>query len=235
MKITLLTGRIFDFAAVLGFDVRVIRSRTAKRLTLRIDEKEHCPVLTVPKHCSQKQICRFLEDNRDWVVNMMAKLPKGKKFENGDEFWLWGKKYVIVHSSKQRGVKTEDEQLLIGGEKEFLHKRMCDFLKKQALKKLSDLAVEKAKILNVRITSIVVKDTKSRWGSCSTLGNINFNWRIVMAPLFVIEYLVCHEVCHLKHPNHSSDFWKEVEQLCPDYQEGRKWLKIKGKELYKYV
>ncbi|MCQ2740852.1 MAG: M48 family metallopeptidase, partial [Alphaproteobacteria bacterium] len=76
---------------------------------------------------------------------------------------------------------------------------------------------------------------KSRWGSCSTLGNINYNWRTCMAPLYVIEYLVSHEVSHLLHPDHSASFWQTVEATCPNYKEGRRWLKIKGKDLYKYV
>ena len=67
------------------------------------------------------------------------------------------------------------------------------------------------------------------------LGNINYNWRIALAPMYVIEYLVCHEVCHLKHPNHSKDFWNELKNLCENFDEGRKWLKVRGKELYKYA
>ena len=96
------------------------------------------------------------------------------------------------------------------------------------------MSLQKAQIIDAKITSISVKDTKSRWGSCSTRGSINYNWRIVLAPKEVIEYLVCHEVSHLKHLNHSTDFWATVKELCPHCKEARRWLKIRGRELYKY-
>lgn len=234
MKITLLTGPTFDFSGQFPFDVKVIRSPLAKRLTLRIDEKNHRPVLTLPKYCSQSKALKFLQANRDWVVNMLARLPQASGFTNGDTISFFGQRFIILHLPGQRGTCFEDDFLKVGGAVEFLHRRVTDFLKQQTLSRLSDLSVQKAKLLNCRIAGVAIKDTKSRWGSCSTLCNINYNWRICMAPLFVINYLVCHEVTHLKHPDHSSDFWLTLSQLCPDFKEGRHWLKVKGKDLYKY-
>lgn len=235
MKITLLTGPTFDFNNQFEFDVKVVKSPLAKRLTLRIDEKNHRPVLTVPKYCSQNKALKFLQTNHDWIVNMLARLPQPGHFTNGETVQFFGQKYILLHSPGQRGVYFEDGFLKVGGDMEFLHRRTTDFLKQQTLKKLSDLTVKKAKILGCRVAGVAVKDTKSRWGSCSTLGNINYNWRISMAPLYVINYLVCHEVTHLKHPDHSASFWQTLKELCPDCDEGRHWLKVKGKELYKYI
>lgn len=234
MKITLLTGRIFDFSKDFNFDVKVKKSAVAKKLVLRIDEKNHCSVLTVPKYCSQKKAMAFLKENEDWIINMLAKLPKKSNFTNGEEICVFGKKYKIVYNERHRGVCFENDNLNVGGDEFFLHRRVKDFLKKYAVDELAELSLEKAKKIGVKISSVSVKDTKSRWGSCSTRGNINYNWRIVLAPVYVIDYLVCHEVCHLIHPNHSTAFWNEVKNLCSNYKEGRSWLKIKGKELYKY-
>ena len=234
MKITLLTGKTFDFSKEFDFNVKVKKSSTAKKLVIRIDEKNRCPVLSVPKYCSQKQALNFLRENEVWIVNMLARLPQKKDFENGEEISFWGKKYVIVHDIKHKGACFENSELKIGGDEFFLHRRVKDFLKKQATDKLAEMSLDVAKKLGVRIVSVSIKDTKSRWGSCSTKGNINYNWRIVLAPIDVIEYLVCHEVCHLKHPNHSVDFWNEVKRVCSSCEEGRRWLKIKGKDLYKY-
>lgn len=234
MKITLLTGKTFDFSKYFDFEVKVKKSSTAKKLVLRIDEKNRCPVLSVPKYCSQKQALKFLQENEVWVVNMLARLPQKSDFTDGDEISFFGKKYIIVHNIKYKGVYFDNEELKVCGDSVFLHRRVKDFLKKQAADRLAEMSVVTAKKIGVKISSVSIKDTKSRWGSCSTKGNINYNWRIVLAPKNVIDYLVCHEVCHLKHPNHSSAFWEEVKNVCPDYKEWRNWLKIKGKDLYKY-
>ena len=235
MKITLLTGRTFDYQKHFGFPIKITKSSRAKRLTIRIDEKNHCPSLTIPKGCSQKQAVKFVDANKDWILNMMARLPQAKNFCNGDTISFFGKNYIINQTHAQKGGCFEDNYIKIGGQPEFLNRRVTDFLKEQTLEKLSKLTLEKAKILNCHVSGVSIKDTKSRWGSCSTLGNINYNWRICMAPSYVIDYLVSHEVSHLLHPDHSASFWQTVETLCPNYKEGRHWLKIKGKDLYKYV
>ena len=235
MKITLLTGPTFDFKNDFDFDIKIIKSPLAKRLTLRIDEKNRRAVLTIPKYCSRKRALSFLRQHRDWITNMLARLPQPKYFTNGAEFEFFGVKYTVQHIENQRGGKLANNVLTIGGKLEFLHRRVSDFLKQQTLKRLSAMSVDKAKTLGCRITSVSIKDTKSRWGSCSTLGNINYNWRISMAPLNVINYLVCHEISHLKHPNHSPEFWQTVAMLCPDYEQSRHWLKVRGKTLYQYI
>ena len=234
MKITLLTGQTFDFSKHLGFEVKVVKSPLAKRLTLRIDERKRQPVLTVPRYCSQTKALKFLDEHRDWIINMLARLPVISGFANGSIFSFFTKQYTVRHNPDQRGTFFDRDYLKVGGKPEFLHRRVTDFLKEQTLKQLSERTVQKAKLLNCPVASVSVKDTKSRWGSCSTLKNINYNWRICFAPEYVIDYLVCHEVSHLKHPDHSADFWTTVKELCPNCEDGRHWLKVKGKDLYKY-
>lgn len=84
---------------------------------------------------------------------------------------------------------------------------------------------------STKINRIMVKEQKKRWGSCSSKGNLNFNWRLILAPPEVLDYVVVHEMCHLKYMNHSKEFWCEVERILPDYKERRKWLKEKGTSL----
>ncbi|MBQ8597165.1 MAG: M48 family metallopeptidase, partial [Lachnospiraceae bacterium] len=86
----------------------------------------------------------------------------------------------------------------------------------------------------VTYEDIRIKDQKSRWGSCSSKGNLNFNWRIVMAPEPVCDYVVIHELCHLVHLDHSERFWKLVESICPGYEQYKKWLKTNGSRLYPF-
>ncbi len=235
MKITLLTGQTFDFKKIFGFETKIKKSSIAKKITLRIDEKERVPLLTIPTKCSQHQAINFLKANYNWIINTLAKLPPQTKFHNGDNLSFFGKNYTILHSPEQKGSFFEKDFIKISGKTEFLHRRTVDFLKKQTLIKLTDMSIQKASLLGCKINSITIKDTKSRWGSCSTLGNINYNWRICMAPTEIINYLVCHETTHLKHPNHSSSFWQTLESICPNYKECRNWLKINGKNLYKYI
>lgn len=235
MKITLFAGKTFDYEKALGFPIKVIKSATAKRLTLRIDAKTHQPVLTIPKRCSSARAVDFVDSQQDWITNNLARLPQTKNFSHGDVISIMGQDYTISHQPQLRsGDQLQDGQLIISGQTEFLHRRVSDFLKKLALQELSQRSQEQAKQLNCNLNNVCIKDTKSRWGSCSSNQNINYNWRIIMAPDFVIDYMIAHEVAHLAHQDHSSNFWQCVENMCPNYKEGRAWLKIKGKNLYTY-
>lgn len=84
----------------------------------------------------------------------------------------------------------------------------------------------------LKLNNIIIKDQSTRWGSCSTKGNINLNWRLALAPLFVSDYVIAHELAHLTEMNHSSRFWELVKKYLPNYQAGRKWLKEKGHTLH---
>lgn len=234
MKITLLTGRTFDIATALDMEIKVVKSPLAKRLTLRIDEKDRRPVLTLPRGCSSRKAVEFVDAHRDWIQNMLARLPAAGRFENGEAISVMGQQVIINHCPGRRGTAIEDGFLMVGGEPEFMHRRICDFLKKYAAPKLYEMSAAKAGQIGCTVRHIALKDTKSRWGSCSNRSNINYNWRIVLAPPHVIDYLVCHEVAHLAHQDHSAEFWNCVAGLCPDYENGRRWLKVRGKELYRW-
>lgn len=106
--------------------------------------------------------------------------------------------------------------------------------RRQAEQLLSEKAAFYAGRLGVSFADIRIKDQRSRWGSCSSKKNLNFNWRIIMAPEPVCDYVVIHEVCHLLHMDHSREFWKEVEGLCPEYRQYKSWLKEKGGLLYPF-
>ncbi len=235
MKITLLTGKTFDIQAALNMDIKIIKSPKAKRLTLRIDAKERLPILTIPSRCSAKRAVEFVEMHRAWLEENLQKIPAIKHFENGEKISLMGKEYIINHCPQKRcGVMIEEDNIIVSGSKEFLHRRICDFIKKKAQEQLLKKSQTLANKIGCHVNHVSIKDTKSRWGSCSSLENINYNWRICMAPKYVINYLVAHEVSHLLHQDHSREFWQCVKKLCPDAAKGRLWLKNYGKELYRY-
>lgn len=235
MKITLLTGKTFNIRQALDMEIKIIKSPKAKRLTLRIDAKERIPILTIPSRCSPQKAVDFVNQHRHWINENLQKIPQIRHFENGETISIFGKNYLICHlPQSRRGVFTEDNKLCVSGHIEFLHRRICDYIKKEAQKEFSALSKLMAKKIGCHIKNISIKDTKSRWGSCSSLENINYNWRIALAPEFVIHYLIAHEVSHLKHPNHSKDFWQCVKNLYPRCGEGRLWLKQHGRDLYIY-
>lgn len=235
MKITLFTGKTYNIQEAFDFDIKVIKSARAKRLTLRIDSKEHIPVLTIPSRCSSKRAIDFVEAHRGWIDNCLQKIPVSKKFEDGETISLFGEAVIIKHAPElRRGVFVEDGTLYVSGEKEFLHRRIKDYIKKQAKTEFYKRSKALADKLGCILNDVTIKDTKSRWGSCSSINNINYSWRIALAPKEVFEYLIAHEVSHLKHQDHSSAFWKCVAGLYPETEIGKNWLKHHSKELYLY-
>ena len=233
MKITLLTGKIYNIETAFDFPLKVLKSSRAKHLTLRIDSKERQPILTIPPRCSQKQAIAFVQSHQEWIINGLKDLPQMQRFTSGQSISLFGKEILIQHAPEKRwGAKIENNILYVSGGSEFLHRRVKDFIKKEAQKKFLSLSQNLAVKIGCKVNDVVIKDTKSRWGSCSSLNNINYNWRLAIAPEEVIHYIVAHEVSHLVHQDHSKEFWACVEQLCPNYEKGQTWLKQHGKELY---
>lgn len=235
MKITLLTGKIFDISEAVGMDIKVVPARSSRKLTLKIDEKERIPVLSVPRFCSRKHAVEFVNEHMDWIIKSLNKLPEVRYFEDGETFLLFGQNVTIKHCPEaRRGVWIEDGFLCVSGAAEFVHRRVKDYIKKQASEKFYTQSLKMAKQIGCKLIGVSIKDTKSRWGSCSTLNHINYSWRIALAPDYVIDYLMAHEVSHLKHQDHSDEFWACVATLCPEWSSGRIWLKRYGKTLYAY-
>lgn len=236
MKITLLTGKTFDISAEVGMDIKVIRSDKSGKLILRIDSKERIPVLSIPRFCSQRRAVKFVNENMDWILKSLAKLPEIKRFSDGDTISLFGQNIIISHRPEEKGgVWLENNLLCVSGDAEFLHRRVRDYIRRRAEEEFYIRSKELAEKIGCKLNGVVIKDTKSRWGSCSSLNNINYSWRIAMAPDFVIDYLIAHEVSHLKHHDHSDAFWECVATLCPEWARGNSWLRRNGKSLYAYL
>jgi predicted metal-dependent hydrolase len=144
-----------------------------------------------------------------------------------------GVPHRIVHEPSKRGtvMLSRDERgplMIVHGDRVHLPRRIADFLKREAKREIEALVVKHTGAVGKRAKAIRFKDTSSRWGSCTSDGNLSFSWRIMMAPRPVINYLVAHEVAHLKEMNHGPKFWKLCEQLCPDTERCKDWLKRNG-------
>ena len=147
-----------------------------------------------------------------------------------------GQIYTIEHSPIRGNTRLDKKNhiLYVSGGIEFLHRRVKDSIKKLALEEFTRRSNIVADKIGKRVHNVCIKDTKSRWASCSTLNNINYSWRLALAPDFVIRYIVAHEVSHLKHQDHSAYFWALVEYLEDDAEKGRDWLTENGHLLYIY-
>ena len=235
MKITLLTGKIYNIQEAFDFPLKVTKSAQAKRLTLRIDGKSRQAVLSIPPRCTQKQAIKFVTEHQEWIIEHLQNLPQVKHFTSGENISFFGQEILIQHAPEKRwGARIEQGVLYVSGESEFTHRRVKDFIKKEAQKTFLLRSQKLASKIDCKVHDVVIKDTKSRWGSCSSLNNINYNWRLALAPKEVIDYIIAHEVSHLAHQDHSKEFWSCVKKLCPTYKIGQSWLKQHGKELYMF-
>lgn len=207
------------------------------RITLRLEPGGRSARLTVPKSVSHAEIENFLERHRGWLAGRLSRFSGEAQIEPGGMLPIRGVAHRIVPTGKVRGVtetgiEGEDAVLYVGGAPEHLARRISDFLKREAKRDLDALATRHATTIGARIKAIRYKDTRSRWGSCTSDGTLSFSWRIVMAPPSVIDYLAAHEVAHLKEMNHGPKFWAICGDLCPAMEDARRWLKRNGTMLH---
>ena len=187
---------------------RVIRS-TRKTCAIVLDENASVSV-RLPLRGTDADAVRFLREKQYWIAEKRAKLLKRKE----------------ERLTRQAGLTPLTENQRIA-----LEKRYREAAKPYFSQRAAYYAGAYRHIIRHGYSAISVRDQKTRWGSCSGHGTLSFNWRLMLAPPDILDYVVVHELCHLEHLNHSRDFWACVEAILPDYRERRKWLKEHGHEL----
>ena len=220
-------------------DVQLRHNPRARRLILRLDSKTGNPVATCPPGISKGKISQFLQAHVDWLVEKQQARQPNVTFEHGATIPVRDIPHKLEHLGQTRGtvrlLEYEGERILmVTGNEAHMARRVTDWLKKQARTDLSEAVERHSRVLGVRASSIKIKDTTSRWGSCSSSRTLSFSWRIIMAPSHVLDYLAAHEVAHLREMNHSDRFWAHVETLCPAFEEGKAWLREHGRKLHAY-
>jgi predicted metal-dependent hydrolase len=208
------------------------RSQRARRVSLRIDPRGGSVVVTLPMRAGRRAGMSLLTAQADWVSARLAALPGATRFADGATIPLHGTPRVIRHMPHSRGtVWCEGGDILVAGEIDHLSRRVGDFFRAEARRAFAALAAAQAIAADVTPRRIIVKDTRSRWGSCSASGDLAFSWRLVMAPRFVQDYVAAHEVAHLRHMNHSPVFWELVATLSPHVDAAIQWLRTEGPRL----
>jgi predicted metal-dependent hydrolase len=173
-----------------------------------------------------EQILRFVEEKQRWIIRKKAEMQKQiqrkKQFLPGERFFFLGEEYVlqidpsITEDLELRGAFRIRPECLPLAQNTF--ERWYKYEAKVILKEKTEMSANNA---GVRVGRVKITSAEKRWGSCTSEGNINYSWRLVLAPEFVIDYVVAHEVAHRKQMNHSKKFWDEVEKLCPDYKNAK--------------
>lgn len=212
--------------------VRLRDNAQARRIILRIDPETDGVIVTLPPGAADAQAIALVQEKRGWIDNALRSLPPKSEIRDGAEISVLGQTCVIQHDPADRsGVRRDDTLLLVSGDVRHLKRRVADWLKAEARRHIVPRVEEMAACLGEPFSRISVRDTRSRWGSCTPSGNLSFSWRLVMAPEEILDYVVAHEVSHLRHLNHGVQFWQTVASLGVDAKAGRAWLNEHGQSL----
>jgi predicted metal-dependent hydrolase len=222
--------------------VALRRATTARRFTLRVRFAARDAVLTMPSRASIREARAFAERHTAWIAARLNRLPATIPFEHGSLVPLRGVDHAVVHLPERRGTVWTEERdgietrlaLCVAGKPEHVHRRVQDHFKREARRDLEDAVARHTSTLGLPPRGVGLRDPVSRWGSCSSSGSLNFSWRLVMAPPFVLDYLAAHEVAHLVHLDHSPRFWSLARDLCSETDRAEAWLSAHGAHLHKY-
>ncbi len=209
--------------------VRWRRSERARRVSLRIDATSGTVVVTLPRRTSRQVGVGLLRQHADWLGTRLAALPSAVRFAAGAAVPIEGVLHQVRHHEQGRGgAWIEDGAIVVSGEAEFLARRLGDFLRAEARRRLGALVAAISAEAGLCARRIAIKDTRTRWGSCTATGTLMFNWRLVMAPAAVQHYVVAHELAHLRHMDHGPGFWAFVAELTPHERFAEDWLRQHG-------
>lgn len=218
------------------------RSPRVKRMTLRLRNASRDFVLTLPQSVALATARDFLERQRGWMVERLRRLPAPVALIPDAVIPLRGIAHKIVHRpAGLRDVLIEAQcengtgpmfNLCVSGPMPHVPRLLLAYLKREAQRDLAAAVRFHAGKIGRSVKRVTIRDTTSRWGSCSSTGNLNFSWRLVLAPSYVLDYLAAHEVAHLVHMDHSARFWQTANQLSSDVARAEAWLKTHGAKLH---
>lgn len=209
------------------------RSARARAVRLSVSRFGECVTVTIPPGVRLDTARRFVDERRDWILRAIRESETRVKPKFGDSFPLGGIDLELCRNDGTRP-RRDGSQLFVPCDEPDLPARLGAYCRTMARKRLAASTGHHASLLSLASPNFRIKDTVSRWGSCSTKGNLNFSWRLIMMPPEILDYVVAHEVSHMVEMNHSMRFWRVVGRLCPDYAEHRTWLKKEGTRFLRY-
>ena len=205
---------------------KIIRSKR-KSIALIIEHNGDF-IVRAPIKALDKDIFDFIAKKQRWIqtkrTEQLNNFVKPLTFANNEKVSILGKEYVILLYDKTI-VKVADNILYLPLIK--TKEKLIKYLKKLALKVIKEELKDIAPVLDVKYESISINSAKTRWGSCSGSNKLHFTYKLMLCPMDVVDYIIIHELCHIKEKNHSKNFWKLVKTYYPDYKQCEKWLKEK--------
>lgn len=224
-----------------GFDAEVIRTDRRKTATVKVVEGKVSVV--VPRSITTDRVEALVTRKTRWIREKLLlhrehQPPKPKEYVSGESFAYLGRNYRLkVESGPAKSVKLKSGRLVVQvppsvqKRDQYVQGAVTEWYREHALQKLQEKVQRYAKVVRVSPSSVGIKTFSGRWGSCSTKGNMEFNWKIIIAPNRIVDYVVVHELCHLHHHDHSPGFWQCVERVFPDYKDAKDWLRTNSRQL----
>lgn len=217
-----------------GYEVDVIRTDRSK--SARVQVEDGSVSIIVPAGLAWDRITKIVADKHRWIkeklyLHQQTAPASSKEFVSGEAFTYLGRNYRLkIEPGAFQPAKLRQGRLVVTIPKEMssaalVRNAVVRWYRLQAQARFSEKVTRYSKIIGVKPASVAVKTFKSRWGSCTVKNEVLFHWKVIQAPHRIVDYVVVHELCHLKHHDHSVAFWRSVEAVIPDYLKCKEWLK----------
>jgi len=214
------------------------RNGKAKRIILRLTRESTGVVVTLPKNVNSARALAFVEKSVPWISKHLKQRSPRTVLGHGSIVPLRGIAHEVRAGAARRGLITVDSEachIIVPGDPRHLSRRLQDWLKAEAKADLTAASVRYGKAMEVSFRRVSIRDQKSRWGSCSASGDLSYNWRLILAPGHILDYVAAHEVAHRQHMNHGPKFWRLVLKHCPHASTAKHWFKSNGAELHRFT
>jgi predicted metal-dependent hydrolase len=215
-------------------EVHLKRSARARRFSLRVSRLDGKVTLSMPLRAREGEALAFLKGHEGWLRQTLQGMPESalRPVGLGTLLPVEGRE-LLLSSGTGRGIRVDGDKLLVPGDPASAGPRVAAWLKVLARDRLARASARYAGLVGRPFTALALRDTRSRWGSCSPDGRLMYSWRLIMAPPEVLDYVAAHEVAHLVELNHSPAYWAVVSRIYPGWQVQRAWLHAKGQTLHR--
>ncbi|MBR6684783.1 MAG: DUF45 domain-containing protein [Alphaproteobacteria bacterium] len=227
---------VFTLSSGVEIPIIITTRRGLRNITLRPKTRPRFEIhISKPWLVSEAAAIRFLESKQKWVNDIFQSVPQKVRLSPGQTIEFLGRRVLLRHDANVRANRMDYDAmcLVVGGSIDMFERRVRDFIKAEFLRELK--SVVRSAPSEFWPQRIAIRDTTSRWGSCSSSGTMSFSWRLAFAPRDVMQYVIMHELAHKKHMNHSPEFWATVRELYGfGVERAKRWLSQNGAELHRF-